>query len=281
MRLGEEHMWQGFAVPAVSVIVAVYKKPDFLEKILASLKNQSFKNFEVIVADDGSGPEIAEVVRRFSPDFSTPIRHVWHEDKGFRKTVIANQAVLASRAQYLIFVDGDSICHHRLVESHFRFRKPGIVLSGRRIMLNKELSEAMTLDDVQSGRIERPSYWWKHCNKGHRKHGFFIPVLFYIENFFKPKYSILGCNFSMYKSDYCGVNGYDERIIGRGMEDSNIDARFKVKGVRVKSVTRQALQYHLFHDFDPVPHGAQAIQEFCFPSEFWTEYGLVKGKKNG
>ena len=85
----------------------------------------------------------------------------------------------------------------------------------------------------------------------------------------------------MFKSDYCGVNGYDERIIGRGMEDSNIDARFKVKGVRVKSVTRQALQYHLFHDFDPVPHGSEAIREFCFPKEYWTEYGLVKGKKNG
>jgi glycosyltransferase involved in cell wall biosynthesis len=265
--------------PVASVIIAVYNKPDFLEKILVSLLNQTFQHFEVIIADDGSGPDIKEVVEKYSGRFSFPLRHVWHDDSGFRKTVIANKAVAASRAEYLIFIDGDSILHHRFVESHCRFKKRHTVLSGRRIMLDRELSERMTLDDVRSRKIEKPSFWWRHCQRVHIKHGFFVPVMFFIENFLRRKYSILGCNFSLFKSDYEDINGYDERIIGRGMEDSNIDARLRLKKIRIKTLTRQALQYHLFHRFDPVPHDPETIRHFCFPEESWTEYGLIKGVK--
>jgi Glycosyltransferases, probably involved in cell wall biogenesis len=264
--------------PAVSVIIAVYNKPDFLEKILESLKNQSFASFEVVVADDGSGPEIQEIISRYQDGFSFPIQHIWHEDKGFRKTIIANKAVLVAKADYLVFIDGDSICHHRFIESHFKHRKLNTVLSGRRIMLDEELTKRVTLEDVRLKRLEKISYWANHCERADLKHGFFVPILFFLENFFRIKYSILGCNFSVHKNDYCSVNGYDERIIGRGMEDSNLDARFKLKKIKIKTLTRQALQYHLFHHFDPVPHSPEAIQQFCFPKEFWTEHGISKDR---
>lgn len=264
--------------PAVSVIIAVYNKSDFLEKILESLKYQTFRDFEVVIADDGSGPEIREVVQRYGDAFSFPIQHIWHEDEGFRKTIIANKAVLAARADYLVFIDGDSICHHRFIESHFKHRKLHTVLSGRRIIFDEELTKRVTLEDVRLRHIEKILFWAKHCERADLKHGFFVPVLFFLENFFRIKYSILGCNFSVHKSDYCGVNGYDERIIGRGMEDSNLDARFKLKKIKIRTLTRQALQYHLFHHFDPVPHSPEAIQQFCFPKEYWTEHGIFKGR---
>lgn len=265
--------------PAVSLVIAVYNKPDFLEKIFVSLQNQTFKDFEIIIADDGSRPEIGDVVESYSSCFRFPVCHVWHEDNGFRKTVIVNKAVKASTAEYLLFIDGDSILHYRFIESHYRYKKINTVLSGRRVMLDKAVSANMTLDDVRLRKIESPLYWWNHCAPGDRKHGFYLPVFFPIDNFFKRKYLILGCNFSMFKSDYYSINGYDERIIGRSMEDSNIDARLKIKGIKIKAITRQALQYHLYHSFAPAPHSPEAIREFCFPSEYWTEYGLVKGKE--
>jgi glycosyltransferase involved in cell wall biosynthesis len=263
--------------PAVSAVIAVYNKADFLEKILVSLTNQTLKDFEIVIADDGSGPEIREIVRRYGDAFLFPIQHIWHEDEGFRKTIIANKAVLAAKAEYLVFIDGDSICHHRFIESHFKHRKMHVVLSGRRIMFDEELTRKLTLEDVRTRHIEKISFWANHCDRADLKHGFFAPVVYFFENFFKIKYSILGCNFSVHKSDYCGINGYDERIIGRGMEDSNLDARFKLKKIKIKTLTRLALQYHLFHHFDPVPHSPEAIQQFCFPKEFWTEHGIVKG----
>jgi hypothetical protein len=145
-------------------------------------------------------------------------------------------------------------------------------------MFDEELTKRVTIEDVRLRRLEKISFWADHCDRADLKHGFFVPIVYFIENLFKIKYSILGCNFSVHKSDYCGINGYDERIIGRGMEDSNLDARFKLRKIKIKTLTRLALQYHLFHHFDPVPHGPEAIQQFCFPTEYWTDYGIVKGK---
>jgi glycosyltransferase involved in cell wall biosynthesis len=262
--------------PEASLIIAVYNKPDFLEKIFVSILNQTCRNFEVVIADDGSGPGICDVIEKYSARFSFPCIHVWHEDNGFRKTVIVNKAVAASHADYLVFIDGDCILHHRFVETHLHYRREGIVLSGRRVAMNKDLSESVSLDDIRSMRIERPSFWWRSCVASDRKHGFYLPLIFWLDNIVKTGHTILGCNFSVYRSDYYAVNGYDERIIGRSMEDTNLEARLRLNGVRIKSVTRQALQYHLFHDFDPSPHSPEAMKKFFFPDNSWTNDGIKK-----
>jgi glycosyltransferase involved in cell wall biosynthesis len=270
--------------PLLSLIIAVYKRPDFLEKVFLSLRNQTMKEFETIIADDGSGPEIQEVIKRFAPLFSFPVRRLWHEDKGFRKTVIANKAMSAATAQYLVFIDGDCVLHHRFLESHFRHRRNRTVLAGRRVMLDKDITERLTNDDVASRRIERPGFWWRHCIRpSDRKHGLFVPGLFCVENMLKKNYSFYGSNFSVFKEDILEVNGYDERIIGRGIEDDNLRERLKLSGITIRSVTREALQYHLYHSSDPVPHTPETIQEFCFPEKAWADEGLrrQKGGKPG
>jgi glycosyltransferase involved in cell wall biosynthesis len=261
--------------PSLSLIIAVYNKPDFLEKIFLSLQNQTMKNFEIVVADDGSGPEISDVITRYAPSFPLPIRHVRHDNKGFRKTVIANKAVTAASAEYLVFIDGDCVLHHRFLESHFRHRRMRTVLAGRRVMLDKGITDRLTNEDVASRRIERPWFWWRHCLRpSDRKHGLFVPGLFFAEHVLKKNYSFYGSNFSVFKKDYLAVNGYDERIIGRGIEDDNLRERLKLSGVTIRSVTREALQYHLYHLSSPVPHDPQTIREFCYPEKAWVDEGL-------
>jgi glycosyltransferase involved in cell wall biosynthesis len=262
--------------PAAAVIIAVYNKPDFLEKVLISLGNQSFQDFEILIADDGSGPEIGEVIKSLQSLFQFPIRHVRHDHRGFRKTIIVNKAVARASAEYLIFIDGDSILHHRFVESHFSRRKKRTILSGRRIRLDRELSGSLAPDDVRKKRLEKPALWWRHCQAGDRKHGFYIPGLFFWENLLRTRYSLLGCNFSLYREDFLGVNGYDERIIGRGMEDCNLNERLKLNRCKIRTLTRQALQYHLYHEFDPVPHSPEAIKSYCWPDAAWTPFGMDK-----
>ena len=263
--------------PLVSVIVAVYNKPDFLEMVFLSLQNQTLKGFEIVVADDGSGPEIREIIDHYAPSFIFPIRHVWHEDKGFRKTIIANKAIGEATAPYLVFIDGDCVLHHRFLESHFRHRKNHTVLAGRRVMLDKDITDRLTKEDIATGRIERPRVWWRHCLvAADRKHGLFVPGLFGLENLLKRNYSFYGSNFSAFKKDLVAVNGYDQRIIGRGIEDDNLRERLKLNSITIRSVTREALQYHLYHSSKPVPHSAQAIQEFCYPKKAWANEGLVQ-----
>jgi hypothetical protein len=233
-----------------------------------------------VIADDGSGPEIKLVVERFQQSFLFPIRHIWHDDLGFRKTIIANKAVVASCSDYLVFIDGDSLLHHRFLEEHFRKRKIGTILSGRRVMLDQELTARMTLDDVLSKRIEKTSFWKGHCDKGSVKHGYYVPFINSIEVLLHwgRNYNILGANFSLFRGDYFRINGYDERIIGRGLEDDNLSNRFKIAGLRIRSMSRRALQYHLFHSYDPVPHSAEVIEKMWMPTQAWSPYGIIKDK---
>lgn len=264
--------------PAAAVIIAVYNHPDFLEKVFWSLKNQTEQNFEIIIADDGSGPEIPATIHRYRNEFSYPIQHVWHEDNGFRKTIIVNKAVLATHTPYCIFIDGDSILHHRFVEFHLKRKQRGKVLAGRRVMMTRELSERIAIDDIASQRFEQCSFWWGNCRKADIRYGFFIPGSFYIKNLKKRKsHDILGANFSVHKEDFLCINGYDERIIGRGLEDDNLSVRFSMAGIPVKTMAHEALQYHLWHSSDPIPHSSEFKERFRNnPESAWTWHGAVK-----
>lgn len=261
--------------PAVSVIIAVYEHPDFLEKVFLSLRNQTFGDFEVVVADDGSGPEIANLLGRYAGQFPYPLQHVRHEHRGFRKTVIVNKAVRRARADYLVFMDGDSIAHHRFLEFHYRRRKPGRVLAGRRVKLGRDLSASMSNEDVQRKTVERRSFWGRDCDRTGRRHGTFVPGAFYLRNCFRKTHKIVGANFSLHKSDFARVNGYDERIVGRGLEDNNLDARLKRAGFQVCSVVHEALQYHLYHKAEPIPHSTRTIEAYKNVTGSWyTPYGM-------
>jgi glycosyltransferase involved in cell wall biosynthesis len=267
-------------IPAVSLIIAVYQRPEFLEKIFVNLQKQSFTDFEIVVADDGSGPEIRAVIDKFKGHFRYPIQHVWQKNEGFRKTIIANKAVTMSRSAYLVFIDGDVLLHRHFLREHFRRRRVGRGLSGRRVMMNKELTEAITLEDIASRRVEKPAFWLRRCKSGTIKHGFRLPWISTIEAFLKQKknYSILGSNFSLYKGDYYRVNGYEERIIGRGLEDNNLSNRLAAAGLRIRSIARAAVQYHLYHPSDPVPHSPEVIKEYGHPREAWAREGIAKPK---
>ena len=260
--------------PSLSLIIAVYQRADFLEWIFASLENQTLRDFEVVIADDGSGPEIAEVIRKSG----LPIKHAWHEDKGFRKTMIVNQAVTLTSAPYLVFIDGDCILHHRFLERHYLRRRPGQALSGRRVMLDADITSRLTTDDIRSRRIEKPGFWWKHAKPRDRRNGFYLPFLYGLRGAGTDRYTILGCNFSLFKDDFVRVNGYDERIIGRGMEDTNLRTRLLNAGVRFRSVSQEALEYHCDHGHPDFPHDDAAVERWRNTAETWTPFGIVKGE---
>ena len=262
--------------PAASVIIAVHNRPDFLEKVFASLSNQTMGNFEIVVADDGSGPEIAALVNEWRKRFRYPVAHVRQEHRGFRKTIIANRAVVRSRSDYLCFIDGDSVLHHRFLESHLVGRRVHTVLSGRRVMLSQELTEKLTVADISSRSIEKLSFLRGGAEKNSIRYALRLPGVPAVENLFNKEYWVLGSNFSVYKGDYYAINGYDESLTGRGLEDNNLCARFKRKGINVKTITREAIQYHLFHSSVPIAHDAAMIRRYGHPDHFWAEKGIIE-----
>ena len=268
-----------YAVPALTLVISVYQRARILELIFQSLENQTWTDFEVVLADDGSDASVAEIVRRWESRFRHPVRHVWQENIGFRKTVIVNRAVAESAAEHLVFIDGDCILHHRFLERHHARRRPHHVLSGRRVMLDIELTARLTLDDVRTLRIEHPSFWWRHAKAHDRRNGLYAPALYGWRGGWSREYAILGSNFSLFRDDFLRVNGYDEGILGRGMEDINLRTRLLNAGFAVRSISQEALQYHCEHAAAPMPHDAETTQRWRSTTESWTPRGIVKGER--
>jgi glycosyltransferase involved in cell wall biosynthesis len=92
---------------AISVVVSTYEWPEALDVVLRALSEQPGERFEIVVADDGSGQETAEVVERWRHELD--LRHVWQSNEGFLKAKLLNRAALATRGDYLVFLDGDCV----------------------------------------------------------------------------------------------------------------------------------------------------------------------------
>src|SRR5688500_13785497 len=122
----------------ISVIISTYNSPAWLEKVLWGYECQTFKDFEIVIADDGSGEPTRQLIERFQQESSIKILHVWHEDMGFLKSQILNKSSLAATSDYLVYSDGDCIPRRDFLEVHAREARSGYFLSGGYFMFPME-----------------------------------------------------------------------------------------------------------------------------------------------
>lgn len=264
-----------------SLIISFYKKIDFLKLVLAALEVQTIRDFEVIIADDGSPAEIVEQIRIVQTSSPLRIRHVWHEDLGFRKTIILNECIRTSESDYLIFIDGDCIPNEHFVEAHLADRSPGVVLAGRRVNLSEKISKELTADGIRKGSL-KGFFTTRILLDGIFGHSTHVEKAIYVgaswlRALVDGKDSgILGCNFSIYKKDLLGINGFDERYLAPGIgEDSDISVRLRWNGVKVRSIKTSAIQYHLYHRLlERSAVNDQIYQEVLSQHVPFTPYGI-------
>lgn len=242
-------------MPKLSLIISVYNKVHELELILTALEHQSFHDFEVIVADDGSGPGIKELVSIKKKNSKLKIFHLWQEDSGFRKNRILNKAVTESNSKYLVFLDGDCLPHSDFVFQHYKNHSPNHVLCGSRVNLSKRLSKQITIEVIKSkeyegGTFERilDSFRNKDTRSTNIEEGFYIESDLISSLIRRKSPRLLGCNFSLPKELLIKINGFDENYTGPGIgEDSDIEFRLKRAGAHFKSVRNKAIVYHFYH----------------------------------
>lgn len=245
------------AAPELSLVIAVYNKPDNLRLVLAACARQSFTDFEVIIADDGSGSAIRDVVAEVRDGCGFPIQHLWHEDKGWRKNVMLNNAIRAARAENLVFIDGDCLPGKHFLLDHWHEREPGRVMLGRRVETSERWSRALTLDNIRTGEFER--YRWDEWMDGlagrslRVEDGIRIPSRILRKLLLRNVRGMLGSNFSVAKKDIIAINGFDELYDGPGCgEDSDVQYRLFLIGVTGKSLRNLAIQYHIWHPLTKV-----------------------------
>ncbi len=233
----------------VSIIFTTYNAPRWLEKVLWGYSVQTHKDFEIIVADDGSGPETREVIDNVRTETGLDIQHLWHEDDGFRKCEILNKAILAAKYDYLIFSDGDCIPRKDFVEEHAINAEPGKFLTGSCIRLPMSTSETITKDDILSNRCFDWGWLTAHGLPSTRKNiklkaqkrwaGLLNRITTARTNF-------TGGNASAWKKDILAVNGFDQRMQWGGL-DREIGVRLKNLGVKGKHIRYNAHIIHLEH----------------------------------
>jgi len=235
---------------SVGVIISTYNNPEWLEKTLWGYSCQSYKNFELIIADDGSGEETRELIDRYRKTAFPNIKHVWHPDEGFRKTRILNAALLAATSEYLIFTDQDCIPRNDFVETHLKLAEEGFLLSGGYFKLPMNISLQITEEDVASQRSFELSWLKKQglsCSFKNMKlirSSAFSACM----NFITPtKATWNGMNSSGWRKDMLAVNGFNEEM-QYGGEDREFGERLFNMGIRSKQIRYSAICLHLDHE---------------------------------
>lgn len=265
-----------------SVIVSFYNRIDYLKLVFAGFENQTEKDFEIIIADDGSNQKVVNQLYNIIPNYPFRIKHIWHEDKGFRKNKILNKALLASESNYLIFIDGDCVPHSYFVEGHLSNAEKDKILTGRRVNLSKSFSEQLTEEKINKKFLENSFYKLlidsiigKSMDV---EKGIYLNNKYLLNFFNRKQRGILGCNFSLFKQDIININGFDERYEAPSIgEDSDIQFRLELIGKKIKSINHIAIQYHLYHKTqERLQKNLDLFNEVKKNKIFFTPFGIKK-----
>ncbi|WP_179352630.1 glycosyltransferase family 2 protein [Winogradskyella vidalii] len=269
--------------PKASVIISTYNQPEWLDLVLYSYSIQTITDFEIIIADDGSGEETKDVIKNFSSQTKLNVIHVWQEDDGFQKTKILNKAIVASNSDYLIFTDGDCMARKDFVETHLNLSREKKALSGGYFKLIDTVSNNIT-KDIISKQLCFDKYWLitegqpksfklNKLTKSKKKANFL--------NFVTPtKATFDGMNVSCYKADILAVNGFDERM-QYGAEDREVGERMMNNGIKFLQVRYSTICVHLHHERpykneEAFQYNQQIRKETRLKKATYTTFGINK-----
>lgn len=226
----------------ISLIVTTYNRPDALELVLLSIKNQKILPKEVIIADDGSSYETKNLIEKYKQNFPIPLIHSWQEDNGFRAAQSRNKAIAFSKYEYIVIIDGDIVLHKNFIKDHIRTAQKKCFVQGSRVLLNEELTkESITRKNVNFSILK----------KGVENKLNAISFSFLRQKLSKPSYKSRGirsCNMAFWKEDCVKINGFNEEFVGWGREDSEFAIRLFNNNIKRKNLKFAGIAYHLFHD---------------------------------
>ena len=244
----------------ISILLATYNWPQALKLCLESLAIQTDRDFEIIIADDGSSDSTKQVIEKFKGSYPVAIEHLWQEDQGFRKTLILNQAIAAAHGDYLVFLDGDCIVQPDFVARHRQLAQKGCMITGSRVLMNEKLTQelitwphwdfqrfnASLLSERLSGGINK--YWPLKIKLGNGSWRDYQKFVWR---------RIKGCNMACWKSDAEAINGFDETLIGWGHEDADFVFRLQRHHIIRKSGAWATEVLHLFHRINDQSNAAE------------------------
>lgn len=240
----------------VAVLVSTYNWTEALRLCLNSLIHQTMRPDEIVIADDGSRPDTAALIQYMQGRTDIPIVHVWHEDDGFRKTIILNKAIAAIKSDYILQVDGDVIPVKHFVSDHVELAERGYFVCGSRT----KLKARKTADTLRRGALSLSPIGMKLGSvlssiRSRRLRQYFAL------RYAKKLDRLRGCNMAFWRSDIIRINGYNEDLLKWGHEDTDLGYRLYFSGVRKKALKMGGVVYHLDHKKETDTNSKQHLEE--------------------
>jgi glycosyltransferase involved in cell wall biosynthesis len=233
----------------ISLIVSTYNRPDALGAVLRSLTRQTDRNFEIVVADDGSGPPTRDLIKSWASKTGVPLKHVWQEDRGYRLAEIRNRAIAASAGDYVVFLDGDCVARPNFVAAHRALAESGFFVGGNRVLLSQALTGRILAQNLE------PESWSLGTWAGLRLRdevNRFTPLMSLPLGPTRKRLAgewegVRGGNFAFFRADLERVDGFETSFTGWGLEDSDIVIRMIRAGVQRKDGRFATGVLHLWH----------------------------------
>lgn len=239
------------SLPLISVIVTTYNRPDALALVLKHILDQTDQNYEIIVADDGSGPKTSAVIRDAAQAAPTlRIHHAWQPDEGFRVAKARNQGIAVARGEYIIFLDGDCVPQRDFIARHRTLATVGYVVTGTRISLGPKLTDELIAQQTSLSSFSS-IFWLRQRLRGRMNK--VLPLFLRIPNFLQRTLrtfrvrGIKSCNLAAWIKDVHAVGGFDESFVGWGNEDVDFVLRLQQAGLYRKQGRFSTEVLHLWH----------------------------------
>lgn len=264
----------------ISVIVTTYNRPKALDRVIDGLMHQTDSNFEIVIADDGSGEETQKLVREWQMKSKVKITYAWQEDLGFRLNASRNNGIRNSRGNYVVILDGDCVPRPNFVEQHRKLSEQGFAVAGHRCLIDLNLT---TL--IENHKVLLNNWTWSDFVKAR-----FAGQINRLDALITlpPKASfrykmphnwkrLRGCNMGMFRSDIERVNGFDEDFSGWGFDDSDMAVRLINAGVKVKNGAYATAVFHLYHKETELKREGKNWDRFCntlSEHRIWATSGL-------
>ena len=230
-----------------SVIVSTYNRPDTLKRVLQDLNRQTTTAFEIVVADDGSSTETADMLSK--QRLGVSLQHVWQEDEGFRAAAARNRAVAASQGDYLIFLDGDCLVQADFIQQHLALAERGCFVAGNRAMLTEAFTREVLAQPIQVADWGLGRWLLCRLQGGVERLLPFIRLWAGPLRKLRPRVwsGVKTCNLGVWREDFVKVNGFDEAYSGWGHEDADLVVRLIRSGITRKDARFAVPVIHLWH----------------------------------
>jgi glycosyltransferase involved in cell wall biosynthesis len=237
------------ATPFISLVISTYNRPDALAAVVEACFTQTDTDFEIIIADDGSGEATRACVQALAARSPVRLQHIWQPDDGFRLAMARNRGTIAASGQYMVFLDGDCIPQRDFIAQHRKLAQKGYLVTGSRILLGEAFTARILAEhlDLPGASVSaKIGFRLKgHMNKALQLF-LRLPDIGRTTHRFSWR-RIKGCNLGMWRSDLETINGFDESFRGWGHEDSDLVVRMFNAGVHRKDGACATEVLHLWH----------------------------------